>query len=190
MPVDGRSAPDRRPDLPAEQAETTGRVDEGPGATGETRTRAEYYAALRAADPDRPRAVADGPGTGSAWEAPGLADHPARPRPESLHLPPDRATHILDGDTTGGGHRSGAGRPGKTEFPATWTDQKVAECVADVARSPDDRPVHQAWNDRWLARGNRDGVDIVVIAQSDGRIWTAWPLEGGTGVVRNPTEAT
>jgi hypothetical protein len=156
----------------------------------ETRSRAEYYAALRAADPDRARSSGDGAARGSAWEAPGLVDHPGRPRAESLHLPPDRATHILDGDDTGGGHRSGTGRTGKTEFPASWSDHKIADSVTDVARNPDRTPLHQEWNDRWLTQGNRDGVDIVVIARPDGTIWTAWPLEGGTGVVRNPKEAT
>jgi hypothetical protein len=163
MAVDGRSRP---ADVPGEGgAAGQADVDGAPGAA-ETRSRAEYYAALRAADPDRP------------------------PRPESLRLEPDRAAHILDGDDTGGGHRSGTGRPGKTEFPADWNDHKITEHVTDVAKNPDRSPVHQAWNDRWLARGQRDGVDIVVIAQSDGRIWTAWPLEGGAGVVRNPKEVT
>jgi Bacterial EndoU nuclease len=201
MAVDGRPVPDPapdsgprsapgRPDVPAERPEAAGRVPDSPVVAAETRSRPEYYAALRAADPDRPRGAGDGPVQGSAWAAPGLADHPARPRPESLHLPPDRAAHILDGDDTGGGHRSGTGRTGKTEFPASWSDQKVAESITDVARNPDRPPLHQAWNDRWLAQGNRDGVDIIVIARPDGRIWTAWPLEGGAGVVRNPKEAT
>jgi hypothetical protein len=190
MPVEGRSAPDRRPDQPATE-EGAHREMDGPAVVGETRTRAAYYAALRAADPDRPRAATDGAAARrSAWEAPGLADHPARPGPDSLHLPPERAVHILDGDASGGGHRHGTGRARKTEFPADWGDQKITDTITDVARYPDSAPLHQAWNNRWLARGIREGVDIVVIAQADGRIWSAWPLEGGAGVVRNPTEAT
>ena len=186
MPVDGRSAPDRRPDLPAEQAETTGQVDEGPGATAETRTRAEDYAALRAADPDRPRAVADDPGTGSAWEAPGLADHPARPRPESLHLPSERRAHILQGDVGGGGHRYGTGRPGKTEFPADWADEKITGNILSVARAPE--LARYQPNGRWLVTGTRDEVRLSAVVLPDGQIWTAYPLPGSPGVTQNPRD--
>ncbi|QBI97695.1 MuF-like minor capsid protein [Gordonia phage Dogfish] len=44
--------------------------------------------------------------------------------------------HILDGDDTGGGHRAGLGRPGKTEFPPTWTDEKVMDAVAQTVLDP------------------------------------------------------
>ena len=79
----------------------------------------------------------------------------------------ERARHILDGDATGGGHRHGTGRPGKTEFPANWTDQKISENVIDVARYPDTAPISQAWNGRWLTRGTRDDVSIAVIVQGE-----------------------
>jgi hypothetical protein len=190
MPVDGRTGPDRQPDLPDDQSGTPGRGPGSPAVTAETRTRSEYYAALRAADPDRPRAAADAPPARSAWEAPGVAGHADRPQPESLRIPPERAVHILDGDATGGGHRHGTGRAAKTEFPASWSDQEILDRITDVARNPDVTPLPQAWNHRWLTRGQREGVEIVAVAQSDGRIWSAWPLEGGAGVVRNPTEAT
>ena len=198
MPVDGRSTPDRQPDRPDQPVTGEGIHcgTDSPAVVAETRTRAAYYAALRAADPGRLRAAADTAAADtaaarrSAWEAPGLADHPARPGPDSFHLPPERAVHILDGDASGGGHRHGTGRARKTEFPADWSDQKITDTITHVAQYPDSAPLHQAWNNRWLTRGTREGVDIVVIAQADGRIWSAWPLEGGAGVVRNPTEAT
>ena len=57
---------------------------------------------------------------------------------------PERAKHILDGDRWGGGHRHGTGRPGKTEFPVGWDDQKIIGHVLGVARAPDDLPVFQA----------------------------------------------
>ena len=78
----------------------------------ESRTRAEYYQALRAAA-DRPGASAD-TSPHSAWDN---ADALTRPPLDALRIPPERAMHILDGDATGGGHRYGAGKPGKTEFP-------------------------------------------------------------------------
>jgi hypothetical protein len=94
--------------------------------------------------------------------------------------------HILDGDTTGGGHRHGTGKPGKTEFPASWDNGKVTDVLVDVARRPDQTPGHQEWNGRWVTRGTRDDVEVVVVVAPDGRIWGGWPLPGGAGVIKNP----
>ena len=113
--------------------------------------------------------------------------HPDRPPPDSLHVAPERARHILDGDRWGGGHRHGTGRPGKTEFPSGWDDEKIIGHVLDVARAPDDPPVFQA-NRRWRMHGQREDVGINVIVQPDGRIWSAWPDAGSPGVVKNPRE--
>ena len=51
-------------------------------------------------------------------------------QPESQNTKPDltddRAKrHILDGDGTGGGHKAGTGKPGKSEFPKDWSDAKI-----------------------------------------------------------------
>jgi len=57
----------------------------------------------------------------SGWQAPEDGDHRDVPDPEAMRTVPERARHILEGDgpgTSGGGHRHGSGRPGKTEFPA------------------------------------------------------------------------
>jgi hypothetical protein len=137
----------------------------------EVRSHAEYYEELRATD--KQMAAADG--------------HFERPPPDSVHVAPERAKHILDGDRWGGGHRHGTGRPGKTEFPASWDDEKIIGHVLDVARTPDDPPVFQA-NRRWRVHGHRDEVGINVVIQPDGRIWSAWPDAGSPGVVRNPRE--
>jgi hypothetical protein len=138
MPIDGPPEPDgddperhgdRRPD---ESPDHVGSGDHGTGAPvqlAETRNRAEYYDALRAADgypatEDDPEPM---PGTDvprPGWETPGLADHPDRPPAESFRVPPERAAHILDGDATGGGHRHGTGRAGKTEFRKTGTTRR------------------------------------------------------------------
>jgi hypothetical protein len=163
------------------------------GATrlAETRDRAECYAALRSADQTRPHPAhaargADA-GQSSAWDDVPTADHSGRPAPDLLRLPPERAAHILDGDRWGGGHRHGTGRPGKTEFPAGWDDERIIGQIVDVARFPDARPVLQA-NYRWRVRGERDGVAITVVVHPDSRIWAAWPEEGSPGVIRNPRE--
>lgn len=153
---------------------------------GETRTPAEYYLALRAAVDQQQRAF-DGTrqpadtGPRSAWDG---TDATSRPPLDALRVPTERATHILDGDATGGGHRHGTGSPGKTEFPAHWDDDTILNAMLGVARSPEN--VHQQWNQRWKVRGEFDDVLISVIIEPDGTIWTAWPEEGGPGVVRNP----
>jgi hypothetical protein len=107
---------------------------------------------------------------------------------DSLHVPPERTTHILDGDRWGGGHRHGTGRPEKTEFPSGWDDEKIIGHILDVARAPYDQPVLQP-NHRWRVHGQRDDVGITVIVRPDGRIWSAWPDACSPGVVRNPREA-
>ncbi|HVD89888.1 MAG TPA: EndoU domain-containing protein [Jatrophihabitantaceae bacterium] len=107
------------------------------------------------------------------------------PRRENISTSPARRVHILDGDGdgVGGGHAPGTGLPNKTEFPEAWDDDVIIGRIEDVARNPDQPPIQQD-NDRWLVRGTRDGVDIEVIVNPDGSIWTAYPT-GGTGVVRN-----
>ena len=125
--------------------------------------------------PDTPRR--------SGWDA---LDTPDRPPPDALRLDADRAGHILDGDATGGGHRHGTGKSGKTEFPAGWDDATITGNIAAVAGDPDS--VEQQPNGRWFLRGERDSVWIIVIVHPDGAIWTAWPEEDSPGVVRNPKE--
>jgi len=151
----------------------------------EPRTRTEYYQALCAAD-DATRVnenARDRQTERSGWNA---VDAEDRPDVDGIRVTPERATHILDGDETGGGHRHGTGRPGKTEFPASWDDRKIIDSILDVARRPSQTPGYQEWNNRWVARGRRDDAEIVVIVTRDGCIWSGWPLPGGAGVVKNP----
>ena len=129
-------------------------------------------------------------GDRSGWDAPGLPMNADRPSPADIRLTADRREHILDGDQTGGGHRHGTGHPGKTEFPAGWTDARIAEAIVAVARAPDELPVRQNWNQRWRVRGMYDGVEIVAIVEPGGAVWTAWPREGSPGVVKNKIEDT
>ena len=153
----------------------------------ESRSREEYYEALRVASAGK---AADDGGEAAGAERSGWdsVDAEDRPKAEDIHVTPERTTHILDGDKTGGGHRHGVGRPGKTEFPASWNDKKIIDTVVDVARRPDLPPKHQEWNDRWVARGTRDDVEVVVVVARDGQIWTSWPTPGSPGVVKNPKE--
>jgi hypothetical protein len=166
----------------------------------EPRTRQEVYEALRAADgrpvqaSDNQRAPAeartDAPAEArtdrSGWDT--VASE-KRPPLDAMRITPERTVHILEGDSTGGGHRHGTGKPGKTEFPAGWNDEKITDALLDVARRPDQQPGHQKWNDRWVARGTRDDVEVVVVIAGDGRIWSGWPNPGGSGVIKNPEES-
>jgi hypothetical protein len=167
----------------------------------EARTRQEYYEALRAADGrpvqanDNQRAPADArtdaPADArtdrSGWDA---IDAEERPPPDAFRVSSERTVHILDGNSTGGGHRHGVGSPEKTEFPAIWDDKKIMGNVLDVARRPDSPPVLQHWNDRWVCSGTRESVEVSVVVLRSGEVWTAWPEEGSPGVHRNPRKET
>jgi hypothetical protein len=159
----------------------------------ETRSRAEYYETLCAADrrttaaANRADLASSGTATRSARESETTLSHTERPLPDSVRVHPERVAHILDGDRWGGGHRHGTGRPGKTEFPSSWDDEKIIGHILDVARDPDSSAVFQA-NRRWRVHGQRDDVGITVIVKPDGRIWSAWPDAGSPGVVKNPRE--
>jgi len=113
-----------------------------------------------------------------------VADHPDRPRIESIRLTPDRLAHIVDGDERGGGHLAGTGFPGKTEFPRDWGPDRIASSVLYASYRP--QGVEQQFDGSWLARGARDEVTVHAVIQPDGRIWTAWPDPGSPGVTRNP----
>jgi hypothetical protein len=122
------------------------------------------------------------------WDAPQVKDHPHRPERDAIRIPADCARHILDGDgpgTPGGGHRHGTGRPGKTEFPASWPDSKVMRVLIDAARKPD-QVRWQDFNFRWLVEAEREKVRIWAVVLPDGRVHTAWPEPGGPGVRQNP----
>jgi hypothetical protein len=111
--------------------------------------------------------------------------------PSEIVVPADRRAHILEGEPgDGGGHRHGTGQPDKTEFPAAWNDDRIIDAVLAVVRNPDQPPERQDWNERWQVGGIHDGVGIVAVVERDGRVWTAWPLDGSPGVVRNPVGET
>jgi hypothetical protein len=189
---DGPDAPhDVKPEQHRGHGGSAGDAPAARAEPAELRTRAECYEALRAADGkpvdgcDNRGVPADARQERSGWDT---VDPGKRPPLDALRVTPECSTHILDGDATGGGHRPGTGKPGKTEFPASWDDEKITNSLLDVARRPDQEPGHQKWNDRWMARGTRDDVEIVVVITGEGRIWTGWPNPGGSGVIKNPEE--
>jgi len=109
------------------------------------------------------------------------------PRERLANLVSDERTeHILNGEirpngTFGGGHRAGTGFPGKSEFPASWSDEEIMNHISDIATDPSiewrigDRPGD------FFANGTRDGIDVEVLIRND-EIWTGYP----TNVPRNP----
>lgn len=91
--------------------------------------------------------------------------------------------HTLSGDSSGGGHRPGTGKPGKSEFPAGWSDEKIKGELSDIATDPATK-----WSkpdSRGYVSGvaTRDGVEIKVIYDTKkGRIVTGYPIN----LPRNP----
>ena len=196
-----------RPELHLHHGRTGGDAHAPQKEPPETRSRAECYDALRAAvggsdqgneeqresaraadsrsdqaSDSQPEATEVRKG-GSGW---GGLDAENRPDLEAVRVTPEGRTHILDGDSKGGGHRHGTGKPGKTEFPASWSDDKIIDTAKDVARQPDEPPTRQDSNDSWLCAGTRDSVEVSVVIERSGEILTSWPEPGGPGVVRNP----
>lgn len=81
-------------------------------------------------------------------------------------LKEERLKHILfgDGEGKGGGHKSGLGKPGKSEFPKGWSDAKIEQVIKEVANDPASSAAPR--NDgRLNVRGTRDGIDLLVILQ-------------------------
>ena len=174
--ADGRGDGQGQPADTEEDRSESADAEQGPHGQKADRSKDEQTPAGDAAnDADRPD---------DAWDT---VDAEERPPLDDIRVTEERKKHILDGDDTGGGHRHGTGKPGKTEFPANWDDEKVLDMARDVARHPDEPPVHQD-NGRWFTTGKREDVEIVAIVEPDAQIWTGWPLEGGPGVVKNPKE--
>jgi hypothetical protein len=93
----------------------------------------------------------------------------------------ERTKHILVGDDRGGGHRHGTNRPGKSEFPASCSDDKILQEISDVRRDPGSKKASVRDGGSSYS-GTRDGVDIKVIVSNTGRIVTGHP----TNLPRNP----
>ena len=91
--------------------------------------------------------------------------------------------HILDGDLTGGGHRWGTGKPGKSEFPLSWSDDKILHAISDIATDP---KVTMGIPDKkgYVTGVNLiDGVEIRVAYDTKlGRIISGFPIN----LPRNP----
>lgn len=85
----------------------------------------------------------------------------------------------------GGGHGTGRGNPGKSEYPARWSDDDAIEQVMSVATRPDGAV--QQPDGTFRAWGVRDGVDLRVVVTELGSVVTSFPVSGD-GVVVNPLD--
>jgi Bacterial EndoU nuclease len=66
-----------------------------------------------------------------------------------------RSTHILNR------HRHGSGQSGKTEYPASWSDQKILDATNKIANDPTAAGGMGKWNSPFKT-GIVDGVEIRV----------------------------
>lgn len=109
-------------------------------------------------------------------------------RGEPVSITSSRRTHILDGDAgkpKSGGHRFGVGRETKTEFPESWSDEKIIGSVQKVLDAKDSTIVHA--NGRFVVESVIDRVLIRVVLGTKSEaafVLTAHPLDGD-GVGRN-----
>ena len=127
-------------------------------------------------------AIAGGKIGSGLGEGPGAGPGKGSPGDDLVDLTDAKGRrHILDGDETGGGHRAGTGNPGKSEFPADWSDEQILHHISDVATDPASTRVTQG-NGNIRVDGTRDGVDIRVIIDPNGRIVTGFP----TNLPKNP----
>lgn len=101
-------------------------------------------------------------------------------------LTTDRLRHITDGDRRGGGHLYGTGAPCKSEFPASWSREKIARDIPLLAAN--DNIAWQPSRNGYVTAETRtaDGLNIrIVVDPQDNEIVTAYP----TNVKRNPCPA-
>jgi hypothetical protein len=72
-----------------------------------------------------------------------------------------------------GGHLPGDGRPGVTQFPAGWDEQRVHDAVRRLTG-----PSTTLANGRTWAEGTIDGIRIGVLREGTGAVRTVAPLPG------------
>ena len=127
-------------------------------------------------------AVALVAGASFLYNAPENQEQPSAPQ---ISISDNRAAHILYGDHSGGGHKFGAGRPCKSEFPEKWTDQKIIGTVSRIAAN-DNLNWRQENNGYYVIENIVEGVNVrVVMAENRQNIITAYPIN----MPRNPCPA-
>lgn len=106
----------------------------------------------------------------------------------NMLVSPKAERHILDGEkywspnkggwVHKGGHRA-PGQPGKSLFPSDWSDEKILDTVAEIAsRHEKLSPISVPPQKLREIVDTVDGVQIKLWVHSDGRVDTAYPLNG------------
>ena len=100
-------------------------------------------------------------------------------------ISPQRRTHILYGDATGGGHLYGTGAPCKSEFPKHWDEDTIIKEVELIAAN-DNLNWEQQRNGYYVTEQKVGTLKVrVVKGPENKRVITAYP----TNTVRNPCPA-
>lgn len=89
--------------------------------------------------------------------------------------------HILDGDEEGGGHRAGTGKPGKSEFPADWSEEEIIKEISRIASDPEAKS-YPSYEGRTVKKGSKNGINIDVVVDANKQVISGYP----TNVRRNP----
>jgi len=119
--------------------------------------------------------------SGQGSRSPEGLDDVAKTADDFIDLTGHRSDHILNR------HRAGAGKPGKTEFPVGWSDERILHEISDIATDPNAVTGVGKWNSPFVI-GTRDGIEIRVDFYPSnhpthaGKISTAYPIN----VKRNP----
>ncbi len=100
-------------------------------------------------------------------------------------ITPERRTHILYGDATGGGHLYGTNTPCKSEFPKHWGEDTIIKEVELIAAN-DNLNWEQQRNGYYVTEQNVGTVKVrVVKGRENKQVITAYP----TNTKRNPCPA-
>jgi hypothetical protein len=163
-------------------------IEEGQAQAGAIAER--LASALAAVDAAR---VGAGGASGGSGPSPGTRTGPTAPAkaPDYPHDRPHEISwsdliHVCHGDENNdlkGGHLAGTGRPGKTEFPTEWDDERVRAALTAVAAAPE--KIKRLRHNKFAATGVHRGVEVTVVVRSNGSIEAGWPV-GGPGVRKNP----
>ena len=90
--------------------------------------------------------------------------------------------HILYGDHAGGGHKYGLGKPCKSEFPKSWSDDNIIQTVSKIAAN-DNLSWKQQNNGYFTTEKMHQNIRVrVVMNAKKSAVITAYP----TNVTRNP----
>ena len=101
-------------------------------------------------------------------------------------LTQQRLQHITTGDRSGGGHLYGMNNPCKSEFPATWTTEKIARDIPQLAAN--DNLDWESSRNGYITAETTDNAGLrlrIVVDPDKNEIVTAYPVN----VRRNPCDA-